>query len=137
VPDTWGISQGFYSLTDYHLIQQLGTAGSIWLFSYWREDGEQEYTDPETGQSYTITDAHKLAVRHFLEGAEAFRAICQEYKIDPAAFSGMYELYDMLLMFTEAIARRLCELQDIELTGLEETKQAYRMIVEKSIKDWE
>jgi hypothetical protein len=137
VPHTWGISQGFIALTDYHLINQLGAAATIWLMSYWGEDGDQEFTDPATGERYSITEAHALAVRRFVENADAFKAVCEEYKVDPGAFNGMYPLYDMMLVFTEIAARKFAEGLGMEFPELEETKKAYRLIVEKHIKDWE
>lgn len=140
VPHTWGISHGFMALTDYYLINQLGAASTIWLMSYWQQDeGEHTYVDGESGERYTLREAHALAVRRFVTNVDAFKAICEEYKVSPADFQAMteYHIYDMVLLLTEVTARRFVDGLGMELPELEETKRAYRMLIEKHIKDWE
>jgi hypothetical protein len=137
MPDTYGLAQGFLALTDYHLINELGAAATIWLMSYWHEDDNgREYVDGATGKRYTINEAHALAVRNFITHADAFQAVCKEYKVDPAAFHEICEIYGMMLVFTDVTSRRFAEALKMEFPELEETKQAYRLIVEKHIKDW-
>lgn len=137
VPTTYGITEGFLAATDFHLISQLGNAATIWMLSYWQQDGnDHDYVDGETGTRYTLQEAHALAVRRFVTNADAFAAVCKEYKVDPAAFNGMYPLYGMVLVFTELIARRFCKELEMELPELEETKRAYKTLLEKHIDDW-
>ncbi len=134
-PHTLGISEGFNDLLSHHTIQQLGAASTFWMLLYWDYDGEgdERITSLIGADTLPIADVRTLAARRFMEGLEAFRAICQEYKIEPDALKEIAG-YDQVLAMTELIIRRAFELAPEELTQLEETKTAYREVIERNRK---
>jgi hypothetical protein len=137
-PHIKGISDGFDILTEYHIMQQLGTAGSFWMLIYLTEGDEypRRLETIEAEEIPTGETALTLTARRFLEGLEGYRAICAEYGIDPQTIEGLYNQYPELTAFTEIIIRRGLEMSEIELTDLEATKAAYRTMIETQRERW-
>jgi hypothetical protein len=137
-PHTVGLSYGFRQLVKNHLIQQLGAAGSFFMLIYLSEDSriDKHIEAIEAEEIPTAETAITLVARRFLEGLEAFRAICQEYKIDPEAMNETYNPCPLLTVMVETIARRGLEMSDTELTDLEAKKAEYRAVIEESRQHW-
>jgi hypothetical protein len=137
-PHIKGLADGFADLTSYHLIQQLGTAGAFWMLIY-LTDGEEYPQRLETIEAEEIPTgetALTLTARRFLEGQEAYKAICAEYGIDPEALENLYNPNPAWTAFTEIIIRRGLEMSETELTDLEATKAAYRTVIETKRAEW-
>jgi hypothetical protein len=134
-PHHHGIMEGFDFLTEYHIMQQLGTAGMFFLLTYLQDDPDRPIHGPN-GEEVTSESVITLTGRRFLEGLEGYNAVCQEYSIDPETMTETYNLYPELLEFVEIIIRRGFELSETELTDLEATKAAYRQVIETKRADW-
>ena len=137
-PHTVGLSYGFRRLVKHHIAQQLGTAGTFWMLIYMSENDKagphlEEIEAEETPDERMLS----LTARRFMEGREGFNAVCREYKIDPDAMRDNYNQYPELTAMTEIIIRRGFDLKEIELTDLENTKAAYRELIEESREYWQ
>jgi hypothetical protein len=139
-PNTQGLAEGFDFLTAWHVIQQLGSAGTFWLLNTMATDAEDgEAVTTLEGKQYVYGEAISLAARRFIEGMEAFKAVCQEYNIDPEILTGLYSGYEMLLAYTELVIKSFYDENSVdanELKDLEETKQAYRSAIEHEREAW-
>lgn len=140
-PHCQGLAEGFDFLTSWHMIQQLGNAGVFWMLITLQSEAEATAENIATleGKQYTYFDAQTLAARRFMEGLEAFRAVCQEYNVDAQTLEGVYPGYEMLLAFTEAIVKNFYDENSVEvseLKDLEETKQVYRSAIESNREQW-
>lgn len=135
-PHTLGITRGFLDLADHHAIQQLGAACTFWVLGSFDDDDPNKNavtvdTDNGVIEVNAIT-ARILAARRFIEGLEAFRAVCAEYKIDPEPMRERSGYIEVLTM-TEFTIRQIFDFYPPELTaGIEETKKAYREFIENS-----
>ncbi len=139
-PHTQGLSDGFTFLTSWHMVQQLGTAGIFWMLSYW-QDGEKPDDETETiatieGRELGIGDAKVLVARRFLEGLEAYNAVCKEYGLEPEQLEKVYQGYEMLLAMTELIVRQAFDITQTKLIDLEARKQDYRQVIERCRAQW-
>jgi hypothetical protein len=130
-PHTIGLADAFDSLTTFHMIQQLGTASSFWMLIRWAEVDQDE----PVYEGHTLGDALELAGRRFLEGLEAYRAVCQEWDVDPETMQGMYGDYDHVLAITEFVLRAVDEDGPI-LTDLESTIEAYKNLIDRELQKW-
>jgi hypothetical protein len=137
-PHTIGLTFGFRQLVKNHLINVLGWAGSFFMLMYMSEDANAarrletiEAEEIPTGEA-VIT----LTARRFLEGVEAFRTVCREYNIDPAAMEEIYNPFPMLSLMMEVIARKGFEMASEELTDLEQQTAEYRGMIEGSREHW-
>lgn len=137
-PHTVGLTYGFRQLVKHHVIQQLGAAGTFFMVMYLQQDeaGAERIAKAEGLEIPDGETVLSLVARRFLEGLEAFRAICQEYKVDPAALEEVYDPYPMLSCVMEVIALRAFDMSKAELTDLEKTKAAYRAMIEGSREHW-
>jgi hypothetical protein len=134
-PNVIGLSQGFEALTVHHAIQQLGTAGALFQLIYLGTGDEP--IQGESGETYNQGDVITLTARRFMEGREAFNAVCEEYKIDPEVMRGLYlSGYEMTLAFAELVIKSAFALSPVELESLEGTKQAYRQLIETNREHW-
>lgn len=133
-PNVQGLSEGFDFLTSWHLIQQLGTAGTFYMLI--GMGGNKAMTID--GKEYTPAEAILLAARRFLEGMEAWKVICKEYNIDGDTLIGLYPGYEMLLAMTELAIRSFEEAQGgkIELKDLAVTIEFYRHAIEIERERW-
>lgn len=132
-----GLADGFEDLTRYHAMQQLGTAGTFFMLVYLQsDDGTNQFTATINGEEVTTESAITLCARRYLEGLEAYHAVCQEYDIDPEYLEENYLRYPELLAFTELIVRRGFDLSKTELTDLEATKQSYRKVIDQARERW-
>jgi len=131
-PHCKGLADGFEDLTNWHIMQQLGTAGFFWMLIYLNETSEGEIEAREREEIPTEETILTFTARRFLEGQEAYKAICQEYGLDPEVIQDSYNCFPELTAFTEIIMRKGFELSETELTGLEETKADYREVIEHS-----
>lgn len=135
-PHTIGLTLGFRQLVKNHLIHQLGMAGNFFMLTYFSNEDMDRVLDTIEGQEITGETALTLTARRFLEGLEAFNAVCQEYNVDPAAMTEIYNPFPMLTGMTEAIVRRGLEMSETDLTDLEKTKAEYRGVIEASREHW-
>jgi hypothetical protein len=137
-PHTVGLSYGFRQLVKNHLINVLGWAGSFFMLMYMSEDANaaRRLSTIEAEEISTGETAITLTARRFLEGMEAFKAICGEYNIDPAAMEEIYNPFPMLLVMTEIITREAFKMSGTELTDLEKIKTEYRGVIEGSREHW-
>ena len=140
-PNTQGLAEGFDFLTSWHVIQQLGNAGTFWLLMTLETEAEEAAEKVATleGKLYPYFDAQTLAARRFMEGLEAFKTVCREYGIDSQVMMGLYPGYEMLLAFTESVIKSFYDKYSVELSELkdiEATKQAYRSAIEHEREAW-
>ena len=133
-PHVKGLSEGFETLTHHHIMQQLGTAGNFFMLLHLSEGQENEPITGESGQVYTAGDALTLTARRFMEGLTAYRAVCQEYDIDPDAMRAIYQQYEQLTAFAELVISQGFDVA--ELADIESTKEAYRKLIETSRERW-
>jgi hypothetical protein len=134
-PHTQGLADGFQFLTSWHLIQQLGTAGTLFMLIHF-EDDNPLVTNKIDGMEYSLMDAIELNARRFMEGLEAYRAICAEYGIDPETLTDAYSSYPELREMAELIILRFHADDPLELTDLEATKETYRQVIESQRAAW-
>lgn len=127
-----GLLDGFQFLAMWHAIQQLGCAATFQMLA--AGDFKVSVKLPN-GESATAEDAMNKTAQRFLEGAEAYTAVCAEYGVDPDEIG--INLYSEILAFTELIMRVGYAEFIPELTDLENTKQAYREVIEYHRKEWE
>lgn len=134
-PHCQGLAEGFDFLTSWHIIQQLGTAGTFYMLI----GTGTEKVMTICGEEYTPAEVILLTARRFLEGKEAWRVICDEYHVDGDVLMGMYgDNYAMLLLMTEITIQRFEQSQGgaIELKDLDETINAYRYAIEIERERW-
>jgi hypothetical protein len=137
-PHTIGLTFGFRQLVRCHLIDALGWAGSFFMLMYMSEDATaaRRLSAIEAEEIPTGETVITLTARRFLEGMEAFKAICGEYNIDPAVMEEIYNPFPMLLVMTEIITREAFKMSGTELTDLEKIKTEYRGVIEGSREHW-
>lgn len=135
-PHTVGLTYGFRQLVKHHIAQQLGTAGTFFMLMYlWQDEASADRLDAVEDFEIPNESMLGLFARRFLEGLEAFRAVCQEYNVDPAAMDDIYNPAPLLTGVMKAVTR-LGFADNTELTDLEATKAGYRAIIETSREHW-
>jgi len=131
-PHVKGLADGFENLTTWHLIQQLGAAATFFMLIHWEDDD----IDKPIIDGHTLGDAIRLSMRRFLEGYEAYRAVCHECNIDPETLTGLYPNYDSVIGMATLVIRAMDNENPIELPDLESTKEAYRELIKHAREEW-
>jgi len=134
ISNTYGLSDAFIFLSMWHVMSQLGYAASFYFLLEMDDLGASKIHIGE--EVVNFGDAFILVQRRILEGREAWRAICNEYGIDPNAMVDGYPYVEMIEM-TELIMRAMSNDNPIELTDLQETVNGYREVIESKRKEWE
>jgi len=134
MPNTYGLSEAFIFLSMWHVINQLGYAASFYWLLQMDDLGENEIHIGE--QVINFVDAFILLQRRILEGREAWRAICNEYGIDPDKMLDALPYVEMVEM-DELMITVMNQNSPLELTDLQETINGYREAIESKRKEWE
>lgn len=134
IPNTYGLADAFDFLSTWHVMNQLGYAASFYFLLQVDDLGEDEINIGE--QAVNFGDAFILLQRRILEGREAWRAICNEYGVDPDKLLEGLPYIEMMKM-TELIVRAGNDESPIELTDLQETLNGYREVIETKRREWE
>jgi hypothetical protein len=128
-PNVKGLSEGFEFLTTWHIIQQLGAIVTFYFMLLIDDDGG------EVVDGHTLADVIQLCQRRFLEEAEAYRAVCKEYNVDPETLTGLYPSR-LDIETAELIILAGTKDNPIELTDLQPTIEAYREAIERARVEW-
>ncbi len=132
-PHCQGLAEGFDFLTTWHMIQQLGTAGTFYMLIGCGSDKGMIFE----GKEYEPAEVILIIARRFLECMEAWRVICKEYNVDGDVLMGLYPGYEMLLAMTELSIRSFeKEVGKIELIDLDASITAYRQAIERERAHW-
>lgn len=132
VPTTRGLGDAWETLSYFHVIMQLGYIASIYSILFF-DAGEIKLNDSD--KKITQDDAILFTQRRMITSREAWRAVCKDYGVDPAAmieslpFSELIELNELIV--TAANDGK------IELLDLQENIDALKGAIETLRKDWE
>jgi hypothetical protein len=133
-PNTYGLSDAFQFLSMWHMMNQLGYTASFYWLLQMDDLGEDKIHIGE--EPFDYNDAFILLQRRILEEREAWRAICNEYGIDPDKMLEYFPCVEMVEM-SELIMRAMSKDSPIELTDLQENINGYRTAIEHKRKEWE
>lgn len=129
VPNTWGIVEAWETLAGWHVVGQMSDAAAFFMALHMNDEAANA-TEGEAFEMLTRLQARMLA------RAQAWRELCDEYKIDPAPMLEPYPGYAMLdvieLVMTAANGGEPADRAaiDAELAGMREVIAHYR-------KEWE
>ncbi|GAB4540871.1 MAG: hypothetical protein Fur002_08330 [Anaerolineales bacterium] len=131
-PHTNGLAEAFYFLATWHVMTQMGYAAAFYhLLAY------DEIQGIKTDSVIISSDEMMTLIqRRILEGRGAWRAICQEYGIDPAKMLEGLPFIEMIEM-TESIATAAAQIRPIELADLPKAIEGYKAAIEQKSKHWE
>jgi hypothetical protein len=139
MPHTRGLTDGFQFAAMYHMIDQLGWAASMYWFMQ-ASEGEKSGKVITIGSvTYDLDDVLTNVFKRMLSNAEAWREMCQEYKIDPEGVLQHYPHAPMLEMI-ELIVNGAAVLMGeggIDPREKDETLKTYRMVIEHHAAGWE
>jgi hypothetical protein len=133
IPTVRGLSEAFDFLAMWHVMYQLGCAASLYLLLTMDEEPVNSLLE---GENINFQDALLLVQRRILESREAWRAICNEYGVDPEGMLSGLPYLEMIEM-VELVVRTANQLKPFELTDLQENINGYRETIEHKRKEWE
>ena len=135
-PNTIGLAEGFSNLIHFYIIEQLGTAATLFMLMG-LDDDEHKFNTTAHGIPVTMGDALELCARRFMEGVEAWQVICKEYNLDPALV-GEYCQREQVLSFAELTIRAWYgeDYSTALLTDLESTIAEFREVIERARASW-
>jgi len=128
-PHTYGLSDAFEWLAFWHVMNQLGYA-AVFYHLLAHDEIEADIN------GMTSDDMLGLIQRRILEGRGAWRAICQEYGIDPAQMLDGLPFIEMIEIM-ELTVTAAAQIRPIELTDLPQAIEGYRAAIEQKSKGWE
>jgi hypothetical protein len=141
-----GLQEGFEFVAMMHIMSQLGhAAGFYWmmLVSDASPIGDKPLAVNIGGELFTEDRAIELLHRNIIGGRDAFRMLCEEYKLSPADILQRYPFVETV-QIGEALVRVVfeqdepTEVQRAELeTYTRETLEAYRAAIAHYTDGWE
>lgn len=140
VRDTHGLLDAFEWLGMFHVLMQLGELARLYFVLFHEIDTEEfeidlhEVDGIET-KTYTTDEAIGLCVRRFLEGRQAWRAICTEHNLDPSDALSRFPFVETIEL-NELIFTAFGKQTGIEIDPAE-TLQAYREAIQSKRAEWE
>ncbi len=124
MPDTNGLSEGFHFLTMFHVMAMLNNIAVFYfLVMAWDDDQKEIMIE---GKAYTIADVYMFQHRNMIGDRDAFRAVCQEYNLDPDEL-----LKDYPYMATIEVGEIFAQLSADDMT--EEEKQELEQYTQDAI----
>jgi hypothetical protein len=129
VPVTRGLGDAFTFLSNFHVNMQLGYAGVFW-FMLFSEDDKIKMKFNGLG----FDDAMILLQRHIITGRAAWRAVCDEYGVDPGKMLEGHNFLEMIDI-TELMVRAANP--ELEYLDLQENINELKEAIEIKRKDWE
>ncbi len=132
IPTTRGLGDAWETLSYFHVIMQLGYIASLYSVLFF-DAGEVALNS--SGEKIKQDDALLLIQRRMITSREAWRAVCKDYGVDPAAmivgipFSEMIELNELIVAAASD--------GKIEPLDLQENIDSLKGAIETLRKDWE
>ncbi len=128
VPNTFGISHGFFRAADWYIMAQYGRAASFYCLANYNHYPAAEDTE--------ISDALGNLQKELWINRKAFETICKEYGVEPAAMLEGYPFNEVLEMafITIEFANKLSPLP---LDGLDQCVNGMRALIEDHRQQWE
>jgi hypothetical protein len=132
VPTTRGLGDAWETLSYFHVIMQLGYIASLYSLLFYEVD---ELAINDRGEKIKQDDALLLIQRRMITSREAWRAVCKDYGVDPAAmieglpFSEMIDINELIIAAAND--------GKIETLDLQENIDALKGAIETLRKDWE
>ena len=123
LPHTWGLSEAFQFLSNWHVMNQLGCAVTLFFCMFLDKDKD-------------IGDELELIQRCILTEREAWRTICKENGLDADAMLKAYPFIEAIELVEDMVTRINHE-SPLELPELQETIDTFREVVNRKRKTWE
>jgi len=135
-----GLLDAWEWLGMFHVMMQLGELANLYFVLFSGIDIDQIKIDfhEEDGieaRTYTTDEAIGLCVRRFLEGQQAWRAICTEHNLDPSDALSRFPFMETLEL-NELIFTVFGKETGIEIDP-SQTLQAYREAIQTKRAEWE
>jgi hypothetical protein len=140
VPNTYGLSEAFIFLSMWHVMNQLGLIAHFYYIPNVINDENEIIRGVKIeNKPFSYGDAMDFLAKRILTNSEAWRALCNEYGVDPDYLLSIFPYIEMIEV-TELIMRAMNHESSLELTDLpdlENTINGYREVIESKRKEWE
>jgi hypothetical protein len=141
--NTAGLSDGFQFIAMMHIMGQLGHAAGFYYMMLASDGGDEPLNVKIGTETFTEERAIELLHRNIIGGRDAFRLLCEEYKLDPTDILSDYPFVETVEI-GEALIRLVderkgtTETQRAELESYtQETLAAYRAAIEHHTQGWQ
>jgi len=128
VPNTFGISHGFFRAMDWYIMAQYGRAASFYCLA--------NYNHYPAAEDAEITDTLNILQKELWVNRKAFETICAEYGVEPAAMLEGYPFNEVLEMVFISI-EFANKLSPLPLDGLDACINGMRKAIEDHRQQWE
>ena len=132
VPTTRGMGDAWETLSYFHVMMQLGYIASFYSILFF-DPGQLALKDSD--KKYTQEEGILLIHRRMMTSREAWRAVCKDYGVDPAAMIEGLPFVDMIEL-NELIVAAAND-GKIEPLDLQENIDALKSTIETLRKEWE
>lgn len=128
-PNTYGLSKAFEFLSMWHIMTMAELESLYWL---WLAIGDDEIKLPD---DHTWMDVMDIIQRRALSRDSAWRAVCEEYRIDPDEMLKDYPCA-VSIVFLVDVMKEYNEYNPLEIDPTEYINDL-RAVIEHKRKEWE